>query len=45
MARDDVQSMRYEHQDVEDWMEKAHTIGEAESIRVGPQLHDDLEGA
>ena len=45
MARNGVRSMRFEHQDVEDWMDKAHTIGEAESIRVGPQSCDDLEGA
>ena len=45
MARDDVWRMRFEHRDVEDWMDKVHTIGEAESIRVGPWSRDDLEGA
>ena len=38
-------SMGFEHRDVEDWLDKAHAIGEAESIGVRPRSCDDLEGA
>ena len=45
MAMDGVRSMGFKHQDVEDWMDEVHTIGEVESIRVGPRSRDDLKGA